>query len=110
MSRRKKRSNQPSQVPPLDTRHYLAIELLLDFQAGLSREEIAKECGVSRMQLFRWEKRKDFQREKDKRFKQKLDRMIPKKNRSYASLALSGDVKAAETILGAAGLTGNGTY
>lgn len=25
----KKRSNQPSQVPPLDDRHYLAIELML---------------------------------------------------------------------------------
>ncbi|MGM0828087.1 MAG: phBC6A51 family helix-turn-helix protein [Bacillota bacterium] len=104
MNRRKKLSNQPSQVPPLDERHYLAIELILDFKSGLSREEIAGHCGVSRMQLHRWEQRKDFQREKDKRLKQKLDLMIPKKNRSYASLALSGDVKAVETILGAAGL------
>jgi transcriptional regulator with XRE-family HTH domain len=104
MIKRKKRSTQPSQVPPLDERHYLAIELMIDFGARRNREQIARHCGISRMQLYRWEQRKDFQHEKDKRLRRKLDRMIPKKQRSYASMALSGDVKATETILRAAGL------
>ncbi|MGG3450379.1 phBC6A51 family helix-turn-helix protein [Domibacillus aminovorans] len=100
-ARKKKRSKQPSQVPPLDERHYIAMELMIkpyfDKKRGrnrrLSRTEIAEIVGVSRMQLYRWEQRKDFQREKDKRLRSYLRKTVPN-GRTYAEMALAGDVKA----------------
>ncbi|WP_309087575.1 hypothetical protein [Domibacillus sp.] len=73
--RKKKHSKQPSQVPPLDERHYLAMELIMkpyydqkrDRNRWLNRSEITELVGVSRMPLCRWEQRKDFQHEKSKR-------------------------------------------
>lgn len=61
MSRKKKRSKQPSQVPPLDARHYLAMDLMtqpyyddkLGRKRWLTRQEIADMIGISRMQLYR---------------------------------------------------------
>lgn len=102
MTRRKKRSRQPSQVPPLDKRHYYAIELMVrpvtDKYSGkkrwLSRQEIADKVGVSRMQLWRWEQRKDFQREKDKRLKALWSPKSKSAYRSYADKAIAGDMKA----------------
>ncbi|QNG60322.1 helix-turn-helix domain-containing protein [Bacillus sp. PAMC26568] len=68
--RKKMRSKQPSQVPPLDERHYLAIELLMSVNGKrLTRAKIAEKCAISRMQLYRWEQRKDFQQAYDKRMK-----------------------------------------
>ncbi|WP_018393873.1 MULTISPECIES: hypothetical protein [Bacillaceae] len=47
------------------------------------------------MQLYRGEQRKDFQGEKDKRLKQHIKTLIPKKrDRTLAEMALAGDVKA----------------
>lgn len=99
----KKRSKQPSQVPPLDDRHYLAIELMLGIEVNgrnvwLTKEQIANECGVSRMQLYRWEQRKDFQRELSKRRKQRFNRMYPGRD-SFARMALNGDMSALITTL-----------
>lgn len=104
----KKRSKQPSQVPPLDDRHYAAIELMIrpiyDSKRGrrrwLAREEIAEIIGISRMQLYRWEQRKDFQREKSKRFKADWRRRSPK-GTTYASLAIGGDARAFATLMNA---------
>jgi transcriptional regulator with XRE-family HTH domain len=104
--RKKKRSRQPSQVPPLDERHYLAIELMskpfydraLGRNRWLTRQEIANRVGISRMQLWRWEQRRDFQREKEKRVRAYV-RSFVKTRKSYADLALSGDKKALEMIV-----------
>ncbi|AIM17282.1 hypothetical protein HW35_14430 [Bacillus sp. X1(2014)] len=110
MSRRKKRSKQPSQVPPLDERHYYAIELMVrpvyDKITGgkrwLTRQEIANKVGVSRMQLWRWEQRKDFQREKEKRLKaawtskRKTRRSAYDK---YVDKAIAGDAKSLQKVL-----------
>lgn len=109
---RKKRSKQPSQVPPLDERHFLAMDLMVrpyyDDKLGrnrrLTRQEIADMIGISRMQLYRWEQRKDFQREKDKRLRAYVRSVVPKSRKSYADLAVAGDVKAFATVLNAAGL------
>jgi transcriptional regulator with XRE-family HTH domain len=83
--RNKKRSKQPSQVPPLDDRHYLAIDLLFyrgSLGYGMTRDDIAKECGVSRMQLWRWEQREDFSKAYDKearKYMRGIDPMIKRK-------------------------------
>lgn len=108
MTRKRKRSKQPSQVPPLDERHYAAIELMIrpfyDSKSGgnrwLTRTEIAEIIGISRMQLYRWEQRKDFQREKSKRFNAYWRRSSPKVQ-TYASLAIGGDARAFATIMSA---------
>jgi AcrR family transcriptional regulator len=99
---KRKRSKQPSQVPPLDDRHYLAIELLAELKR-LSREDIAKACGVSRMTLYRWEQRKDFRREYEKLVQAKLRGMFPRKS-AIVKLALKGDIDAVTRILDAADL------
>lgn len=111
MSKRKKRSNQPSQVPPLDDRHYLAMELIIGVWVNgrrqkLNRTQIARECGVSRMQLYRWEQRKDFQKELDKRRKRRLKEMFPRRNNTLVKQALNGDITAAIRILEANRLLG----
>lgn len=111
MSRRKKRSKQPSQVPPLDNRHYAAMELMIgphyDEKAGrkrwLTRAEIAEIVGVSRMQLWRWEQRKDFQHEKDKLLRAYLRTFMPRRS-TLAEMALKGDANAALRMLQAADL------
>jgi transcriptional regulator with XRE-family HTH domain len=103
MPRKKKRSKQPSQVPPLDERHYRAIEMLTGlYENGcwhwFTRQEIAEACGVSRMQLWRWEQRKDFQRELEKRRKAKLRAVFPRRE-ELVEMALAGDAEAALEIL-----------
>lgn len=106
--RKKKRSKQPSQVSPLDKRHYIAMELMIkpyyDEKRGrnrrLSHTEIAEIVGVSRMQLYRWEQRKDFQHEKDKRLRSYLRKTVPK-GRTHAELALKGDIKSMQFIISA---------
>ncbi|WP_061575486.1 phBC6A51 family helix-turn-helix protein [Heyndrickxia coagulans] len=107
MPRKKKRSKQPSQVPPLDARHFLAMDLMVrpyyDGRLGrnrrLTRQEIADMIGISRMQLYRWEQRKDFQREKDKRLRAYVRSIVPKNRKSYADLAVAGDAKAFADIV-----------
>ncbi|KMJ59378.1 hypothetical protein AB685_00350 [Bacillus sp. LL01] len=104
---KKKRSKQPSQVPQLDERHHLAIKLLVGLRDNrgrrirMTRGQIADKCGISRMQLYRWEQRKDFQREKEKYREQLFRRIFPRRD-SLALQALSGDVDAALTIFRAA--------
>ncbi|MCA1319768.1 helix-turn-helix domain-containing protein [Bacillus tianshenii] len=100
---KKKPSKQPSQVPPLDDRHYLAIHLLFK---GYKRQDVAKECGISRMQLYRWEQREDFNREYDKlssEYARQTCRQL-KSRTSWADMALKGDLKATMTILNAHGI------
>ncbi|WAA13387.1 helix-turn-helix transcriptional regulator [Fervidibacillus halotolerans] len=86
MAKRKRRKRTR---PPLDDRHYTAIYLMTrpfyDKKTGkkrwLTRQEVADMVGVSRMQLWRWEQRKDFQREHDKALKAYLRTLKPKKPR-----------------------------
>ncbi|OLN23703.1 hypothetical protein BTO30_02910 [Domibacillus antri] len=106
--RKKKGSKQPSQVPPLDKRHYIAMELMIkpyyDEKPGRnrrpSRTEIAELVGISRMQLYRWEQRKDFQYEKGKMLRSYLRKTVPK-GRTHAEMALAGDAKALQQLLSA---------
>lgn len=91
--------NQPSQVPPLDDRHYLAIKLLVNQRRlKLTREQIAKRCGVSRMQLYRWEKRQDFQQEFSKACLAACKRPISREH-THVGLALKGDMRAVREVL-----------
>ncbi|GIP13985.1 hypothetical protein J1TS5_61550 [Paenibacillus macerans] len=62
---RQKKPKRGRPVMPLDDRHLLAIELLTTVPTP-NLEEIARACGVSRRQLYRYRQRKDFVRELDK--------------------------------------------
>lgn len=103
MIKKKKRSKQPSQVPPLDDRHFKAIELFTQVIEGkrkFNRTQIAQKCNISRMQLYRWELREDFRKELDKRTKQKLNRIHPPRRKyETVDLAIAGDVKSAKLML-----------
>ncbi|MFD2923875.1 phBC6A51 family helix-turn-helix protein [Halobacillus naozhouensis] len=100
MPRKKKRSKQPSQVPSLSDEHYLAMYLSTRPIAGhwLNREEIAEQVGVCRMTLYRWEQRKDYQREKDKVMRKYLREKFPK-GETLATMAIAGDVDSAIKLL-----------
>lgn len=60
---RKKRSRQRKKrtCPPLDERHYRAIEMLTKVPR-MNYEKIAAELAVNRRTLYRWRERPDFQR------------------------------------------------
>lgn len=55
-----KRKRKKRARPPLDARHFRAIELLARRSTHTSMEDIAAECSVSRRQLYRWMERRDF--------------------------------------------------
>ncbi|RAV03036.1 phBC6A51 family helix-turn-helix protein [Paenibacillus sp. YN15] len=59
--KRKRKGNYPKRRPPLDERHYRAIEMLTRVPR-MNYEEIAAELGVDRRTLYRWRERPDFQR------------------------------------------------
>ncbi|WP_199880713.1 phBC6A51 family helix-turn-helix protein [Bacillus massiliglaciei] len=107
MTRKKKRSKQPSQVPPLNELHYMSIELKIrpyyDEKYGrkrwLTRQEIADMIGVSRMTLYRWEQRKDYQKEHEKRLRKSLASRRGKD--TYIKRALGGDLAATVRIINA---------
>lgn len=70
MTKRKRRKKRTR--PPLDDRHYLAIELLTTVPT-LNLEDIAKQCVVDRRTLYRWRMRKDFERELRKVQQRKIE-------------------------------------
>jgi hypothetical protein len=55
--KRKKRAR-----PPLDERHYVAIELLTTVPTP-NLDEISRICTIDRRTLYRWRQRKDFDKE-----------------------------------------------
>lgn len=78
MARKKRRGNYPKRRPPLDERHYRAIEMLTRVPR-MNYEEIASELGVNRRTLYRWRNRRDFAKAyrelADAKFKAKFRRM-----------------------------------
>jgi predicted DNA-binding transcriptional regulator AlpA len=97
---RPKRKRDPYRKKPLDDRQLLAITLISSGKR-LKREEIAELCGVSRMQLWRWEQRKDFRKALEKAYKERLRRWRSKRvsGKTYVDLALEGDVEALQTVV-----------
>lgn len=73
--RKKKR---PSRKPPLDERHYRAIELLAGSRPNY--EDISQSVGISRMTLYRWRRRSDFKRE----LRKAVDRNLAETRRQLA--------------------------
>ncbi|MFD1018684.1 helix-turn-helix domain-containing protein [Thalassobacillus hwangdonensis] len=102
MPRKSKRSKQPSQVPPLDERHHLAIRMIFH---GYTRQEIADTLEVSRMQVWRWEQRKDFDKEYDKYVKAYVRKHYGKKDSYLCNAAIAGDVQSLKFIMEACDLT-----
>jgi transcriptional regulator with XRE-family HTH domain len=75
----------------------LAIELISS-PKRITREQVAELCGISRMQLWRWEQRKDFRKAVDRAIKEKIQREMSGKT-TYVYAALAGDVNALQVVL-----------
>ncbi|OIB03505.1 hypothetical protein AK95_07800 [Paenibacillus sp. LC231] len=75
MAKKKKRR---SRRLPLNERHYAAIELLSDVPSR-NHEDIAHILGISRMTLYRWRQREDFDKELRKAIMRKVRARYPRR-------------------------------
>lgn len=78
--------------PPLDRRHYRAIDLLTT-APSMNRAIIARECGVNRRTLLRWELRKDFEIERTKVMNRKMEPIRNRINRARRPLNNVDDIE-----------------
>ncbi|SMF91202.1 Homeodomain-like domain-containing protein [Paenibacillus uliginis N3/975] len=67
MAKKKRRTRRP----PLNELHYAAIDLLSDVPTR-NHEDISHILGISRMTLYRWRQRDDFDRELGKAITRKV--------------------------------------
>jgi len=89
---------RPHRRPPMDERHFLAIELLSGIRDNY--EEVAQTVGISRMQLYRWRKRPDFRRE----LRKVCDRKLREQNREIKRRFTPKTAEDIEWILRSAGI------
>ncbi|SMO92817.1 phBC6A51 family helix-turn-helix protein [Melghirimyces algeriensis] len=85
----------------LEARHYKAIYYLSQpNHGGLTMEEIAKECGVSRKSLYEWKKSELFQRELKKEIRRTVGDRIPEViDAMFREAIENGSGKHAELLL-----------
>ncbi|WP_449601061.1 phBC6A51 family helix-turn-helix protein [Paenibacillus sp. Marseille-Q9583] len=81
---RKKRAR-----PPLDERHYLAIELLTTVPTP-NLDDIAQACTIDRRTLYRWRQRKDFDKEMRKVSRRKMEARRPRIKRRPLPTTVDG--------------------
>ncbi|WP_158299240.1 phBC6A51 family helix-turn-helix protein [Paenibacillus antri] len=102
--KRRKRGRPKGSHPPLTDRQRLAIELMVRYwRRYQTRQSVADAVGVSRMTLYRWLKRKDFNRlyteEREKMFRE-WDRQARRKWNGIVRRAFArGDVSVIEGII-----------
>lgn len=70
--KRKRKGNYPKRRPPLGERHYKAIDMLSNSRKYGNHAKIARRLGISRMTLYRWRQRPDFQAELEREIKRKV--------------------------------------
>ncbi len=100
--RKKPKVGRPPGKEPLTDKQYRAIDMLSEGKGRLTREQIAKKLGISRMMLWKWMQRKDFMKALEKEIRRKVnERMKGYKGVSLSAAALSGDMKAVEKIMSA---------
>jgi hypothetical protein len=84
-------SKRPSRRPPLSDIHYAAIALLCDIKRP-SHEKIARRLGITRMTLYRYRKRPDFQRELKREGRRRADEFM-RENRERVRVRAAGDIE-----------------
>jgi DNA invertase Pin-like site-specific DNA recombinase len=88
-----KKKRKPRTRPPLDERHYRAIELLALKRVHNTLDDIAAGVGVDRRTLYRWRQRKDFDKELRKARRKMIAerrRKIPRTNfRAFTAFELT---------------------
>ncbi len=103
MAKRSKRSKigRPRGKEPLSKKHYTAIHLLV-YNFKLTHEQVADVLGITRKTLYNWRQRKDFDRAYTKELTKMINALKRQSRRiSHVDLALKGDIKAIEFVLGA---------
>ncbi|MFM9327957.1 phBC6A51 family helix-turn-helix protein [Paenibacillus mesotrionivorans] len=103
MARKKRRGNYPKRRLPLDERHYRAIDLLTTHPRK-NHEEIAQELGITRMTLFRWRNRPDFDREYRRILSEKVRILTRGRSVDVLAYAMKGDAEIVEWAFVNAGL------
>ncbi|WP_134911396.1 phBC6A51 family helix-turn-helix protein [Paenibacillus sp. IHB B 3084] len=76
---------------PLSDIHYAAIALLSDVKRP-SHKEIARRLGITRMTLYRYRKRPDFQRELKREIKRRTEELM-RENRGRARVRAARDIE-----------------
>ena len=104
MGRRNKKPKvgRPKGKEPLSEKHYRAIDMLSEGRGRLTRAQIAKKLKISRMALWKWMQRKDFQKALDKEIRRKVNEIMGKNNYrrgTLAASAISGDMRSLERVL-----------
>lgn len=103
--RKKSKVGRPKGREPLTGKHYEAIELLAEGRRayGGTHDKLAKKLGISRMMLYKWRIREDFDRELGKALKSRVSeirRTRPIRNGvSITDLIAKGDEKVIRNIL-----------
>lgn len=101
-SRSKRRGNYPKRRPPLGDKHLQAIQMLTDRKTYGNHEDIARRLGISRMTLYRWRQRADFQKALDKAIQMRIRKRFGNRRRDASYLlaaAAVGDAKTVERTL-----------
>ncbi|MFD2615723.1 phBC6A51 family helix-turn-helix protein [Paenibacillus gansuensis] len=93
----KRKGNYPKRRLPLDIRHYEAIDMLSECgRERPAREIIASTLGISRMTLYRWERRSDFQAE----LRRTIQRKAAKHQRKVTFEMMAADIPWLHSFLG----------
>ena len=100
MGRRKRKRGRPPRKELTDAQRKAIVLLVWGRRREWPREKIARACGVSRMALWKWERRSRlFQRELEREKSRFLDELNRRFRRRMSARIMAGDLDLMEKVL-----------